>query len=71
MVSRSEPSALRATVLYNRWDGAKDADRFAALENRAFPLQMKPVEAMEGLVGKLAKTKSNAEFLANLTRFGR
>lgn len=34
-------------------------------------LQMKPVEAMEGLVTKLAKTKSNAEFLGNLTKFGR
>ncbi|HEY1191036.1 MAG TPA: transcription termination factor Rho [Gemmata sp.] len=34
-------------------------------------LQMKPVEAMEGLVAKLAKTKSNAEFLMNLTKFGR
>lgn len=34
-------------------------------------LQLKPVEAMENLVAKLAKTKSNVEFLVNLGKFGR
>lgn len=34
-------------------------------------LQMRPVEAMEGLVNKLAKTKSNVEFLVNLSKLGR
>jgi transcription termination factor Rho len=34
-------------------------------------LQMKPVEAMEHLVNRLAKTKSNAEFLLNMSKLGR
>ncbi|AWM41591.1 hypothetical protein GobsT_73480 [Gemmata obscuriglobus] len=34
-------------------------------------LQMRPVEAMEGLVNKLTKTKSNTEFLVNLSKLGR
>ncbi|MBP3958633.1 transcription termination factor Rho [Gemmata sp. G18] len=34
-------------------------------------MQQKPVEAMEGLVARLAKTKSNAEFLALMGKMGR
>jgi transcription termination factor Rho len=34
-------------------------------------LQLRPVEAMEGLVKQLAKTKSNAEFLAVVGKFGK
>jgi transcription termination factor Rho len=34
-------------------------------------LQMRPVEAMEGLVSKLSKTKSNIEFLRNFSKLGR
>ena len=32
-------------------------------------MRMKPVEAMESLVGQLAKTKSNAEFLGVVSKF--
>jgi transcription termination factor Rho len=32
-------------------------------------MQMRPVEAMEGLVKQLAKTKSNAEFLMTVSKF--
>jgi len=34
-------------------------------------MQMKPVEAMEGMVKQLAKTKSNAEFLMTISKFVR
>ncbi|VTS03259.1 transcription termination factor rho : Transcription termination factor Rho OS=Singulisphaera acidiphila (strain ATCC BAA-1392 / DSM 18658 / VKM B-2454 / MOB10) GN=rho PE=3 SV=1: Rho_RNA_bind: ATP-synt_ab [Gemmata massiliana] len=34
-------------------------------------MQQKPVEAMEGLVTRLAKTKSNAEFLMQMGKMGR
>lgn len=34
-------------------------------------MQLKPVEAMEGLVKQLAKTKSNAEFLMMVSKFGK
>jgi transcription termination factor Rho len=34
-------------------------------------MQMKPVEAMEGLVKQMAKTKSNAEFLGMVSKFVR
>ncbi len=34
-------------------------------------MQQKPVEAMESLVKQLAKTKSNAEFLMNMSKLGR
>jgi len=31
-------------------------------------LQLRPVEAMEGMVKQLAKTKSNAEFLMTVSK---
>jgi transcription termination factor Rho len=34
-------------------------------------MSLKPVEAMEGLVKQMAKTKSNAEFLAMVGKFGK
>ncbi|MCI0701340.1 MAG: transcription termination factor Rho [Planctomycetia bacterium] len=34
-------------------------------------IQLKPVEAMEGLVKQMSKTKSNAEFLAMMGKFGK
>jgi transcription termination factor Rho len=34
-------------------------------------MQLKPVEAMEGMVKQLAKTKSNAEFLMTVSKFVR
>ena len=38
---------------------------------RRSPMQLKPVEAMEGLVKQLEKTKSNAEFLMLVSKFGK
>ena len=32
-------------------------------------MQLRPVEAMEGLVKQLAKTQSNAEFLLTVSKF--
>ena len=34
-------------------------------------MQLRPVEAMEGLVKQLGKTKSNAEFLMTVSKFVR
>ncbi|MFO0825415.1 MAG: hypothetical protein U0792_20230 [Gemmataceae bacterium] len=34
-------------------------------------MQMKPVEAMEGMVKQLSKTQSNAEFLMTVSKFVR
>jgi transcription termination factor Rho len=34
-------------------------------------MQLRPVEAMEGMVKQLSKTKSNAEFLATVSKFAK
>ncbi|MBC8139656.1 MAG: glycosyltransferase family 4 protein [Fibrella sp.] len=45
MVSRSDTSQLKATVLYNYWGAAQgDAPRFAARQNRALAPTMHPVD---------------------------
>jgi transcription termination factor Rho len=46
---------------------AEDLERITLL--RRSMLQLKPVEAMEGLVRQLQKTTSNAEFLATVGKF--
>ncbi len=48
---------------------AEDLERVTLL--RRSMLQLKPVEAMEGLVKQLAKTASNAEFLATVGKFAK
>jgi transcription termination factor Rho len=46
---------------------AEDLERITLL--RRGMLQLKPIEAMEGLVKQLAKNESNAEFLATVGKF--
>ena len=48
---------------------AEDLERITLL--RRSLMQLKPVEAMEGLVKQLAKTESNQEFLMNVGKFTR